>query len=93
MHNKKKQRVTMGKFDKKERCEYCEEKMVALNRNKRFCSDKCRVYFNRENAKAVLNKNEKKEIVKKQNIIPKVPIKKEMTKAEILKLMRDNGEF
>jgi len=39
----------MGKFDKKNTCEYCEENMQPKNRNKRFCSDKCRVYFNREN--------------------------------------------
>jgi hypothetical protein len=39
----------MGKFDKKEICEYCEEKMKAIYRNKRFCSTKCRVYWNREN--------------------------------------------
>ena len=39
----------MGKFDKKEVCEYCEEKMKAIYRNKRFCSTKCRVYWNREN--------------------------------------------
>ena len=41
----------MGKFDKKETCEYCNEKMESKNRNKRFCSDKCRVYWNRENKK------------------------------------------
>jgi hypothetical protein len=39
----------MGKFDKKEVCEYCEEKMDAVYRNKRFCSPRCRVYWNREN--------------------------------------------
>jgi len=39
----------MGKFDKKEACEYCEEKMEATYRNKRFCSARCRVYWNREN--------------------------------------------
>ncbi len=83
----------MGKFDKKEYCEYCEEKMEAIYRNKRFCSAKCRVYYNRENAKVVLNKNEKKEIVKKEKAISEVPIKKEMTKAEIFKMMKENGEF
>jgi hypothetical protein len=41
----------MGKFDKKEICEYCEQKMEAKYRNKRFCSVKCRVYWNRENKK------------------------------------------
>jgi hypothetical protein len=81
----------MGKFDKKERCEYCEEKMVALNRNKRFCSAKCRVYFNRENAQLILRNAG--EVTNIQNIVTEVPSKKEMTKAELLKLMKDNGEF
>ena len=45
---------TIGKFDKKENCQYCEEKMVAKYRNKRFCSQKCRVYWNRENKKISL---------------------------------------
>ena len=39
----------MGKFDKKEICEYCQENMEAKYRNKRFCSPRCRVYWNREN--------------------------------------------
>lgn len=39
----------MDKFDKKEACEYCGKKMEAKQRNKKFCSDKCRVYWNREN--------------------------------------------
>jgi hypothetical protein len=90
---KTKRRVTMGKFDKKEYCEYCEEKMNAVYRNKRFCSAKCRVYFNRENHKLILNKTEKGEVVKKEKIISEVLVKKEMTKAELLKLMRGNGEF
>lgn len=50
----------MGKFDKKEVCEYCNEKMEAKYRSKRFCSPKCRVYWNRE----IKNK-------KHQNIIKK----------------------
>ncbi len=41
----------MSKFEKRVVCEYCEEKMESTNRNKRFCSDKCRVYWNRENLK------------------------------------------
>lgn len=44
--------VTMDKFDKKEHCEYCGSKMKAKQRNKRFCSDKCRVYWHRENDKS-----------------------------------------
>jgi hypothetical protein len=33
---------------KKENCEYCGEKMESKTAKKRFCSDKCRVYFNRQ---------------------------------------------
>ena len=33
---------------KKENCEYCGEKMESKTAKKRFCSAKCRVYFNRE---------------------------------------------
>lgn len=39
------------KFTKRTTCEYCEKAMEAEYRNKRFCSDKCRVYWNRENPK------------------------------------------
>ena len=46
----------MGIFDKRERCEYCKEGMVSKYRNKRFCSAKCRVYWNRENKKGTQNK-------------------------------------
>lgn len=41
----------MNKFEKRTVCEYCEGALEAKNRNKRFCSDKCRVYFGRENKK------------------------------------------
>ena len=34
---------------KKENCEYCGEKMESKTAKKRFCSEKCRVYFNRKN--------------------------------------------
>lgn len=36
------------KFAKNTHCLYCEEIMEAKYRNKKFCSDKCRIYFNRE---------------------------------------------
>lgn len=49
--NKSKQ--GMDKFEKRVVCEYCESSMESINRNKRFCSDKCRVYWNRENPKVV----------------------------------------
>lgn len=32
---------------KKEKCLYCGELMNALNAKRRFCTDKCRVYFGR----------------------------------------------
>lgn len=32
---------------KKENCEYCSEKMDSKTAKKRFCSEKCRVYYNR----------------------------------------------
>ena len=51
----------MNKFDKHTHCEYCEEEMVSKNRNKRFCSDKCRTYYNRENKKPTKKPQEIKE--------------------------------
>lgn len=41
------------KFEKRKICEYCESEMEAINRNKKFCSDKCRVYWNREHPKVI----------------------------------------
>ena len=38
-----------GKLDKNTNCEYCGKDLEAKYRSKRFCDDKCRVYFNREN--------------------------------------------
>lgn len=37
----------MDKFAKKRVCGYCEKEMGATYRSKKFCSDKCRVYFGR----------------------------------------------
>lgn len=34
-------------FKKKDNCSYCGNKMEAKNRNKKYCSNKCRVYANR----------------------------------------------
>lgn len=62
----------MGKFDKKEICEYCEEAMKTGNRNKRFCSSKCRVYFYRENVKVLEQKTCQKEVKNVTNILKKV---------------------
>lgn len=36
------------KFKKRTTCEYCGKPMEAKNRNKRFCTDKCRTYFRRD---------------------------------------------
>jgi len=41
-----------NKFEKKDKCLYCEKPMEAVYRNKKFCSTKCRVYWGRENAKS-----------------------------------------
>lgn len=37
-----------NKFDKQVKCGYCEKEMTSIYRSKKFCSSKCRVYFNRE---------------------------------------------
>lgn len=36
---------------KTENCLYCDKKLEAKTTRQRFCSDKCRVYWNRDNAK------------------------------------------
>jgi len=36
------------KFKKETNCRYCGKEMEAKYRSKKFCSDKCRVYFGRE---------------------------------------------
>lgn len=75
----------MGKFDKNTACFYCKEEMVSRNRNKKFCSDKCRVYFRRENVK--LDVQEAKPQINTKNVTD-VPIK-ELTKSEMFKLIRE----
>lgn len=70
----------MGKFDKKDICGYCGKKMDAKYRSKRFCSDKCRVYFSRENVQFI--KQKAGQIKDEQ-----------LSKSELLKLMKRNGEF
>ena len=68
----------MGKFDKKTVCEYCENEMKSTYRNKRFCSDKCRVYFNREKHKPnIENKENKENILALIELIENTPIPKE----------------
>jgi predicted nucleic acid-binding Zn ribbon protein len=46
---------------KKENCEYCGEKMESVTAKKRFCSEKCRVYFSR--TKSVLKNEPQKQII------------------------------
>ena len=61
----------------KENCEYCNQKMEVKNAKRRFCSDKCRVYFNRKN-KPVAKSTETAQI---SPIIPK-PIETTQKKQE-----------
>ena len=59
----------MSKLDKKEMCEYCKEKMEAAYRNKRFCSTKCRVYWNRENVKFPTQETRQPDVTKLSIIV------------------------
>jgi predicted nucleic acid-binding Zn ribbon protein len=43
------------KFEKRKVCLYCEKEMEAKKRSKRFCSDKCRVYFKREKDRGTID--------------------------------------
>lgn len=62
MQNKLEQWRTMAnKFEKNKNCEYCGKDLKAKYRSKRFCNDKCRIYFNRENVVAVVAENNKEE--------------------------------
>lgn len=74
----------MGKFDKNSTCEYCEKEMISKNRNKRFCSSKCRVYFKRENVKLTAQETKKdlSQVSAKNST-------KELSKSEMFKLMRE----
>lgn len=38
----------VDKFEKRTNCEYCDKPLDAKYRSKRFCDDKCRIYWNRE---------------------------------------------
>jgi predicted nucleic acid-binding Zn ribbon protein len=67
----------MSKFDKNSHCEYCKKVMDSIYRNKRFCSDKCRVYNNREiGAKKNLSQISTKNVT-------------DISKAEMWKLIKD----
>ncbi len=41
-------------------CEWCAEPVIVKNKKVRFCSDKCRIYFWRNNKKNTNNKKKKK---------------------------------
>lgn len=83
----------MGKFDKNKNCLYCEVEMEAVYRSKMFCSDKCRVYYNRENPK---HKKQVtfKDFVEKQPDTPKVTEQKteELTSFQRLQKERLEGK-
>jgi hypothetical protein len=78
----------MGKFDKNTNCFYCQKEMISKNRNKKFCSDKCRVYFRRENVQLIAKKTGQNLSQVSTKIATEPPIK-ELTKAEIFKLIRE----
>jgi len=90
----------MGKFDKNSACEYCKNEMTASYRSKRFCSDKCRIYFRRENVKLNVPKTIQKTTQKTvqtitdiqrnvTGIVTELPVNKELSKSEMFKLMRE----
>jgi hypothetical protein len=79
----------MGVFDKNIVCEYCKKEMIASYRSKRFCSDKCRIYFRRENVKLNVSKTKQPVVTNIPKKETDVPVQKELTKAEIFKLMRE----
>jgi len=75
----------VGKFDKNSKCGYCGEEMIPVNRNKKFCSDKCRVYYRRENVKFIAAKTGQDSPQKSVESV--TSSQKEPTKAELLKLI------
>lgn len=50
---------------KRENCKYCGEKMEAKTTRAEFCSNKCRVYWNRENVTEVVKENNRPKNKKK----------------------------
>ena len=65
---------------KKENCEYCGEKMESVTAKKRFCSEKCRVYFSR--TKSVLKNELQKQIIG-SNFASKLEKETSITKTNI----------
>lgn len=66
----------IDKFAKRNNCLYCENEMKAAYKNKKFCSNKCRTYWNRE--------------VKKETRIP--IIRPEIKKNNISKPIKEHGQ-
>ena len=58
------------KFKKDTNCKYCGQEMEAKYRSKKFCSNKCRVYFNREFKRGTINLPKVGEVI--QNKMPVV---------------------
>jgi predicted nucleic acid-binding Zn ribbon protein len=71
---------------KKENCKYCGEKMESRTAKKSFCSEKCRVYFNRESkyskTKPLL---EIIDTTREPNILANLPIKEVDNKKQMPK--------
>jgi predicted nucleic acid-binding Zn ribbon protein len=65
---------------KKENCEYCGEKMESVTAKKRFCSEKCRVYFSR--TKSVLKNEPQKQIIS-SNFVSKLENETSIAKTNI----------
>ena len=80
---------------KRKFCIYCNQEMESKTTKKRFCSDKCRVYWNRENPNGVIispielnNRLKSKENVSKTEDKPKIeeiPVQNEKTPPNGLK--------
>lgn len=73
------------KFKKNTNCEYCEKEMEAKYRNKRFCSDKCRTYWNREQKVSNPTKDAKKPPVSRNE-----PQERPKTKKEVDTTKKEN---
>jgi predicted nucleic acid-binding Zn ribbon protein len=69
----------MDKFKKQTHCLYCGKEMDAKYRSKKFCSDKCRVYFSREN-KNEIPKEIRQHPLTPDNMIAPIPEKKTQIK-------------
>jgi hypothetical protein len=75
---------------KKENCEYCGEKMESITAKKRFCSEKCRVYFSR--TKSVL-KNEPQKLAIGSKIESKKQMPKGLSIEERIKWLEENEKL